>query len=70
MAEVSPARKAAFQILMAVERGQSHSDDLLRGKAVNALSAPDRNLATALVLGVLALADSARPPTANAADAP
>jgi 16S rRNA (cytosine967-C5)-methyltransferase len=38
---------------MAVERGQSHSDDLLRGKAVDALSAPDRNLATALVLGVL-----------------
>ena len=38
---------------MAIERGQSHSDDLLRGKAVNVLSAPDRNLATALVLGVL-----------------
>ena len=38
---------------MAVERGQAHSDDLLRGKAVNALSAPDRNLATTLVLGVL-----------------
>jgi 16S rRNA (cytosine967-C5)-methyltransferase len=53
MAQISPARKTAFQILMAVERGQSHSDDLLRGKAVNALSAPDRNLATALVLGVL-----------------
>jgi 16S rRNA (cytosine967-C5)-methyltransferase len=53
MAPISPARKAAFQILMAVERGQSHSDDLLRGKAVNAFSAPDRNLATALVLGVL-----------------
>lgn len=53
MAKISPARKAAFQILMAVERGQSHSDDLLRGRAVNALSAPDRNLATALVLGVL-----------------
>ena len=50
---ISAARKAAFQILMAVERGQSHSDDLLRGKAVNELSAPDRNLATALVLGVL-----------------
>jgi 16S rRNA (cytosine967-C5)-methyltransferase len=30
---VAPARKAAFPILMAVERGQSHSDDLLRGKA-------------------------------------
>lgn len=38
---------------MAVEHGQSHSDDLLRGKSVNALPAPDRNLATALVLGVL-----------------
>ena len=53
MAPISPARKAAFQILMAVERGQSHSDDLLRGKAVDVLSAPDRNLTTALVLGVL-----------------
>ncbi len=53
MPAISAARKAAFQVLMAVERGQSHSDDLLRGKAVNALSAPDRNLATALVLGVL-----------------
>ncbi len=38
---------------MAVERGQSHSDDLLRSKAINELSAPDRHLATALVLGVL-----------------
>jgi len=52
-AEISPARKAAFNILLAVERGHSHSDDLLRGKAVKALSAQDRNLATALVLGVL-----------------
>lgn len=50
---ISPARKAAFQILVAVERGSSHSGDLLRGKAVKALSAPDRNLCTALVLGVL-----------------
>jgi len=53
MPAISAARKAAFDILMAVERGQSHSDELLRGKAVNALSAPDRHLATALVLGVL-----------------
>jgi 16S rRNA (cytosine967-C5)-methyltransferase len=52
-AEISPARKVAFNVLLAVERGRSHSDDLLRGKSVNALSAPDRNLATALVLGVL-----------------
>jgi 16S rRNA (cytosine967-C5)-methyltransferase len=50
---VSPARKAAYQVLLAVERGHSHSDDLLRSKAVDALSAPDRHLATALVLGVL-----------------
>jgi 16S rRNA (cytosine967-C5)-methyltransferase len=53
MPAISAARKAAFGILMAVERGHSHSDDLLRGKAVNALSAADRNLATTLVLGVL-----------------
>jgi 16S rRNA (cytosine967-C5)-methyltransferase len=53
MAQISPARKVAYHILLDVERGQSHSDDLLRGKAVNALSAPDRNLTTALVLGVL-----------------
>jgi 16S rRNA (cytosine967-C5)-methyltransferase len=53
LTEISPARKAAFNVLLAVERGRSHSDDLLRGKAVNSLSAADRNLATALVLGVL-----------------
>ena len=53
MANVSPARKAAFVILMAVERDRAHADDLLRDKAVNALSPLDRNLVTALVLGVL-----------------
>ncbi len=52
-AEISLARRAAFNILLAVERGHSHSDDLLRGKAVNVLALADRNLATALVLGVL-----------------
>src|SRR5580700_4660133 len=52
-AAISLARKAAFDVLLSVERGHSHSDDLLRGKAVSALSGPDRNLATALVLGVL-----------------
>ena len=50
---VSPARKAAFQILREVEQGRAHSDVLLRTRAVNRLSAVDRNLATALVLGVL-----------------
>jgi 16S rRNA (cytosine967-C5)-methyltransferase len=53
LAAISPARKAAFDILSAVEHGQLHSDDLLRSKTVDALSSPDRNLATALVLGVL-----------------
>ncbi|MGA2649441.1 MAG: transcription antitermination factor NusB [Terracidiphilus sp.] len=52
-APLSPARKAAFDVLIAVEKGHSHSDDLLRGKAANALSPADRNLATTLVLGVL-----------------
>src|ERR1700753_3489749 len=50
---VSPARHAAFQILLNVEKGRAHSDDLLRGKLVEQLSVPDRNLTTALVLGVL-----------------
>ncbi|HLY42080.1 MAG TPA: transcription antitermination factor NusB [Terracidiphilus sp.] len=50
---ISPARKAAFDALMAVARGSAHADDLLRGASVSALSAADRNLATALVLGVL-----------------
>jgi 16S rRNA (cytosine967-C5)-methyltransferase len=53
VAAISPTRKAAFQVLLSVERGHSHSDNLLRGRAINALSAVDRNLATALVLGVL-----------------
>lgn len=52
MARISPARKAAFHILLAVER-DAHADELLRGAAVNALTPPDRNLTTALVLGVL-----------------
>jgi 16S rRNA (cytosine967-C5)-methyltransferase len=50
---VSPARHAAFKILMAVELGQAHSDDLLRGRSVSALTPQDRHLATTLVLGVL-----------------
>ena len=51
--KITAARNAAFKILLAVEKGDAHSDDLLRGKAVDALSEPDRNLATALELGVL-----------------
>ncbi|HEU5351126.1 MAG TPA: transcription antitermination factor NusB [Terracidiphilus sp.] len=53
MAGPSAARKAAFEILLAIERGRSHSDDLLRGRAVEKLAPADRNLTTALVLGTL-----------------
>ena len=57
MAAISAARKAAFGILLAVERGKthsrSHSNDLLRSREVSALAPADRNLATTLVLGVL-----------------
>jgi 16S rRNA (cytosine967-C5)-methyltransferase len=53
MAGISAARRAAFQILLTVEHGRAHADDLLRGDAVSALSHRDRHLATALVLGVL-----------------
>lgn len=53
VASISAARREAFRILLSVERTQSHSDAMLRGKAVSALSAADRNLATTLVLGVL-----------------
>jgi 16S rRNA (cytosine967-C5)-methyltransferase len=53
MAAVSPARKAAFEALLAVERGNAHADDLLRAKVIDALSPADRHLATTLTLGVL-----------------
>jgi 16S rRNA (cytosine967-C5)-methyltransferase len=38
---------------MQVETSFGHSDDLLHGAALQKLSQPDRNLATALVMGVL-----------------
>jgi 16S rRNA (cytosine967-C5)-methyltransferase len=50
---ISASRQAAFEILLAVERGKAHSDELLRRKAVDNLSSADRNLTTTLVLGVL-----------------
>ena len=52
-ARIGPARIAAFHILSRVSTSAAHSDDLLHSIAMNALSAEDRNLATALVLGVL-----------------
>lgn len=52
-AKVSPARKAAFQILMGVGNGDGHSDELLHQPHIDALSTEDKNLTTALVMGVL-----------------
>lgn len=50
---ISPARAAAFHVLSRVAVSAAHSDDMLHSLAVNALSPEDRNLTTALVLGVL-----------------
>lgn len=52
-APITPSRRAAFDVLMLVGAGKGHSDDLLHSAAVDALSPEDRNLATALVMGVL-----------------
>jgi 16S rRNA (cytosine967-C5)-methyltransferase len=53
MAKVTPARAAAFAILMLVGEGKGHSDELLHSERTEGLSPEDRNLATALVMGVL-----------------
>ena len=54
---VAAARKAAFRVLMEVGAGRGHSDELLHeggtDGALAGLSEADRNLATALVMGVL-----------------
>jgi 16S rRNA (cytosine967-C5)-methyltransferase len=50
---VSPARAAAFDILLRVERESSYASDLLHSAAYQNLSAPDHALATELVMGVL-----------------
>jgi 16S rRNA (cytosine967-C5)-methyltransferase len=50
---VSPARAAAFDILLRVERESSYASDLLHSSAHERLSAPDHALATELVMGVL-----------------
>jgi 16S rRNA (cytosine967-C5)-methyltransferase len=50
---ISLARLAAFDILTRVGEGKGHSDELLHSHLTAHLSAEDRNLATALVMGVL-----------------
>jgi 16S rRNA (cytosine967-C5)-methyltransferase len=50
---VSPARVAAFSILLRVERESSYAVELLHSALLNDLSPIDRNLATEIVMGVL-----------------
>jgi 16S rRNA (cytosine967-C5)-methyltransferase len=50
---ISPARRAAFDILLRVEAGEGHSDDLLHSELTRRLSEQDRGLATALVMDCL-----------------
>jgi 16S rRNA (cytosine967-C5)-methyltransferase len=45
---------AAFRVLLAMERSpNTHCDELLRAPAIESMSQADRNLTTALVMGVL-----------------
>jgi 16S rRNA (cytosine967-C5)-methyltransferase len=53
MKNVAPARAAAFEILLAMERDAGRSDELLHRPAISKLSEADRNLATNLVMGTL-----------------
>ena len=50
---VSPARAAAFEILVRVERESSYASDLLHSATYHRLSPADHALATELVMGVL-----------------
>jgi 16S rRNA (cytosine967-C5)-methyltransferase len=50
---VSPARLAAFNILLRVERESAFADELLHSSLLDELSPVDRNLATEIVMGVL-----------------
>ena len=51
--KVTPSRLAAFEILKLVGEGKGHSDELLHSARVDGLTPGDRNLTTALVMGVL-----------------
>ena len=52
-AKITPARLAAFEILTLVGENKGHSDELLHSPRIEAPSPEDRNLTTALVMGVL-----------------
>jgi 16S rRNA (cytosine967-C5)-methyltransferase len=50
---ITPARAAAFDILVKIQRNQGHCDELLRTRQVEVLPPVDRNLCTNLVMGTL-----------------
>ena len=50
---VSPARAAAFDILLRIERESSYASELLHSQAYAALTVLDHSLTTELVMGVL-----------------
>jgi 16S rRNA (cytosine967-C5)-methyltransferase len=50
---IARARAVAFQILTEVSQTDAHSDELLRSRQVDVLTAQDRALTTTLVLGTL-----------------
>jgi 16S rRNA (cytosine967-C5)-methyltransferase len=50
---VSPARAAAFDILLRVERESSYASELLHSRMYDRLTAVDHSLTTELVMGVL-----------------
>ncbi|HEX7288965.1 MAG TPA: 16S rRNA (cytosine(967)-C(5))-methyltransferase RsmB [Candidatus Angelobacter sp.] len=49
----SPARVAAFKVLLRVEREAAYADELLHSVLLDQLSPADRGLATEIVMGVL-----------------
>jgi 16S rRNA (cytosine967-C5)-methyltransferase len=53
IAKITPARAVAFEILTLVGDNQGHSDELLHSARTANLTPEDRNLTTALVMGVL-----------------
>jgi 16S rRNA (cytosine967-C5)-methyltransferase len=53
LAKITPARTAAFEILTLIGANKGHSDELLHSPRTDSLAPEDRNLTTALVMGVL-----------------
>ena len=67
---VSPARAAAFEILMRVDREDAFASELLHSRRFERLSSADHGLATELVLGVLRWRSCLDGAVANASSQP